>query len=111
MIDDFLIRRLWVTGDVGYCFVPSVGSSAGLFGARWISLTFDWVSAKVKVILVYAYNIAQDKMLPWEKLRPMLSFDGAITVLGDFNEITKLKERRNEGSFTISMKQFVDFIN
>lgn len=30
IVDDFLVRRLWVNADYGYSFIPSTGRSAGL---------------------------------------------------------------------------------
>lgn len=85
---------------MGFGFAPTVGLSVGLcwiwntslishasllYGTRWISLPFEWVSTNVWLILVYGHNNANDSALLWEKLKTLVDFDGIVIVMGDFN--------------------------
>lgn len=110
LVDDFLIRILQVDSDFGFSYVPLVGSSAGLCliwnsllvtkplvlqGDSWISLSFNWHNLIIRVILVYASSDVVSRRSVWLDLHQLLSFEGAILLMGDFNEVTCPAERFN----------------
>lgn len=80
-------------------------------GSRWISLTFAWEGRNVRIILVYASNVAAERLALWEDLNPLLSFPGAIVFLGDFNEILNPEERKGCFEVSASMLRFSSFVN
>lgn len=117
-IDGFLMRRLWSNLNFGFHFVPSMGQSVGLClirnsrlvvnhsvmnGSQWIAISFVWNSFNVQLVFVYASNSAADRLQLWEELQPVILFDGAFLILGDFNKITSSEERINCDSFSASM--------
>lgn len=73
---------------------------------RWISLTCDWFSSRIRVILVYAPNTLSSQQELWEELKELLSFDGSILMLGEYNQILKPDESQNCNAFTSSMLNF-----
>lgn len=46
-----------------------------------------------------------------EEIRPQFVFDGAVVVIGDFNEVTNISDRRNCDNLSSSARQFIRFIN
>ncbi|XP_050222663.1 uncharacterized protein LOC126672753 [Mercurialis annua] len=125
-VDDFLIRNLWPNLDFDYAWVPSVGASGGLIliwnsailnsvsiskGSRWICMDFFYQNSSYRHILIYASNVASERVLFWQELRLLLDVPMIIFLSGDFNEILRPEERLNCVGYSPSMLALNDFIN
>ncbi|XP_050211520.1 uncharacterized protein LOC126661702 [Mercurialis annua] len=126
LVDDFLVRKLWPNLDFMFDWIPSVGASGGLLliwnsvslsnvaiskGSRWIAMDFLFQGVSCRHILVYASNLAPERLLLWQELESLLSFNGTILISGDFNETIHPEDRLNGVGYTLSMLAFSDFVN
>ncbi|XP_050207537.1 uncharacterized protein LOC126656955 [Mercurialis annua] len=125
-IDIFLVRKLWPNLGFDFSWVPSVGSSGGLFiiwntvllqniemvsGTRWICLDFMFDSLSIRHILIYVSNLASERLSLWNDLLPLLIYPGLVFISGDFNEVLAPTERFNCLHYSPSMLALRDILN
>ncbi|XP_050217795.1 uncharacterized protein LOC126668650 [Mercurialis annua] len=126
IIDAFLVRKLWPNLDYGFDWVPSLGAFGGLLliwnsmlmqsvsiskGTRWICFDFSFNSYNIRHILIYASNLASERLSMWAELIPLIAFQGMVFVSGDFNDILTPEERLNCVGYSASMLALRDFLN
>ncbi|XP_050207802.1 uncharacterized protein LOC126657190 [Mercurialis annua] len=124
--DAFLVRKLWPNLDFDFAWVPSIGSSRGLLiiwnsvllsnitvvsGSCWICLDFMFHSFSIRHILIYASNLASERLSMWSELLPLTNYSGLVFISGDFNEVLCPAERLNCSKFSPSMVAIRDFLN
>ncbi|XP_050233241.1 uncharacterized protein LOC126681735 [Mercurialis annua] len=125
-VDAFLVRKLWPNLYFDFAWVPSVGPSSGLLviwntiilqntvivsGSRWICMDFTFNSLPIRHILVYASNLASERLSLWNELLPLSIYTGLVFISGDFNDVLSPAERFLCTDFLPSMIAFRDFLN
>ncbi|XP_050221486.2 uncharacterized protein LOC126671737 [Mercurialis annua] len=119
IVDYFVVKKIWPNLDFSFDWVPSIGASGGLLliwntillnnisvskGARWICLDFVHNNAYNRHILIYASNLASERLLLWHELSLLAAGE-------DFNETMTPEERWNGSDYTASMLALRDFVN
>ncbi|XP_050222649.1 uncharacterized protein LOC126672737 [Mercurialis annua] len=125
VVGEFLVSKLWPNLDYKFDFIPSVGASGGILliwnsmmnnvstskGHRCIVLDFLFDAVPCRHILIYASNVASERMVFWRDIQAFLCFPGTILISGDFNETLSPEDRLHGAGFTPSMVAFRDFVN
>lgn len=114
VVDDFLCRSLWGSSAVGFSFKPSVGAAGGIL-TLWdigevdicLSMSFEnclvvkgrFIKSNLdfSLVNVYAPCDSGGRQVLWERLGGLISNDIEVSwcILGDFNVIRTLEERRS----------------
>ncbi|GKV33388.1 hypothetical protein SLEP1_g41905 [Rubroshorea leprosula] len=127
-VDDDLSRTVWNSGDCGWVMKESIGASRGLLcfwnkknfdktgdhtGDGYLRISGEWGFHKVKCNLVNVYgpNDRQKRLKLWDELRNMITEEGGRwLIVGDFNAVRCLKERRGRTGESPDMREFDTFI-
>ena len=127
-ISIWTIRKLWGNHNVDWVHSPAVNGSGGLLVSwhneyfqvgsslitqRWICVFGKFISEAFScaVCVVYAPNSQSDRLELWNNLREFnqhLSIP--LLLMGDFNEVLNVAERRNASQTTVGMRNFGDMI-
>jgi mannosylglycoprotein endo-beta-mannosidase len=118
---DNFVASLWGSGDCDWASLPTVGNSGGILSiwnkvkltliftfigcvCDWVCLDFEEKNKKCFVINVYAKCNIRDKKSLWSNiLMSKEGFgDGLWCVVGDFNSVRDVHERRGVNSSSIS---------
>ncbi|XP_050232922.1 uncharacterized protein LOC126681423 [Mercurialis annua] len=125
-LDDFSVCKLWPNHDFQYEWIASTGASGGLLliwssvmlrnvstskGARWISMDFLFEDTSCRHILIYASNLASERVIFWQELSSLLEFASSIIISGDFNDILHPEDRLNSVGYSPSMLALGEFVN
>ena len=128
-INDKNVWKFWVDDEYKWTTVNAINSSDGLLCVwasefitnietmvreRWVCLKglVSIVNLRAAIILIYSlFNVA-DKHRMWEELLKLRSNLGVpMIVMGDFNEIRCLEERKGCLVLSSIMSKFDDWIN
>lgn len=124
VIDAFLINKLWAGSHIKFYFVPSKGRFGGLCFqwnfdivsnyvmdkvSCWISFPFDWDGYQVRITLIYVPNLAADRDILWDEIRPLFNFNGVVFLMGGFNEIVSPYERKGCTNIAPSVMRYCSF--
>ncbi|GLT90131.1 hypothetical protein SLE2022_080800 [Rubroshorea leprosula] len=126
--DDDLCRTMWNSNEIDWVMKESIGASGGLLciwnkknfaktkdftGDGYLRITGEWGLDKVKCNLVNVYgpNDRQKMLKLWDELEHMIIEEGGRWLLvGDFNAVRCLEERRGRTGESPDMKKFDEFI-
>jgi len=127
-VSQWEINKCWATQDVEWVHAPALNGSGGLIvswhkdafeaistfiGQRWICVlgTFAMENFRCAVCVVYAPNDQGGRRLLWGQLRNLRDkLSLPLIMVGDFNEVARIEERKDATQFTTSMRDFSDFI-
>jgi len=127
-ISVWTMKKLWGNQAVDWVHSPAENGSGGLVASwnkeifvaagslltrRWICVlgTFKQDSFSCALCVVYAPNTQRDRLQLWNDLRQLKQQLGLpLIMMGDFNEVVKLEERRNSTRMTVGMREFDEFI-
>jgi len=87
--------------------------ASSLLTSRWICVfgTFKQDDFSCAICVLYAPNNQRDRLQMWNNLRELKQQLGvSLILMGDFNEVLKLEERRNSTQVTVGMRELGDFI-
>lgn len=127
-LDNNQIGQLWGNYQFDWSFMPSRGLSGGILSS-WLvdswSVNFSFkgvgfvgVCAVSRGILIYVVNVYApcsliEKRKGWEELKRLkMSFArGEWCVVGDFNSVTSVEERRGRSGDGSNFQDIVEFNN
>ena len=127
-ISVWTMKKIWGNQRMEWIHHPAENGSGGLimtwnqdiFEAAGSLLTQRWICVIGKLIqdgfpcaicVVYAPNTARDRLQLWNNLRQFKQqLELPLIMMGDFNEVVHLEERRNLTQLTVGMREFGDFI-
>ncbi|XP_057746822.1 uncharacterized protein LOC130966078 [Arachis stenosperma] len=127
-ISKFDVARIWGCSNVGWEFVESVEASGGLLlvwdddmfrsnncykRERWLCV--EGVLTKnnfhCAFCLVYGAHGREEKRVVWEELSYIVCLcQVPVCLLGDFNEILHVEERKGASSLTGTAEDFKDWV-
>jgi len=124
----WLISKLWGHHNIGWAHIPAENSSGGilvswhhdsfkeirtLVSNRWICVFGEFVQEGFvcAICVLYAPNNQHERLELWNILRALRQhLSIPLILMGDFNEVVNLEERKNATHVTTSMKELRDFI-
>jgi len=122
------MMRCWGKQDTDWVHIPATNSSRGLIltwhkesfvavntflGQRWISVqgVFENDNFRCAVCVVYAPNDQRGRMTVWDQLRYLKQhLRLPLLIMGDFNEVVTIDERKGEMQFTSRMRELGDLV-
>ena len=122
------IRKIWGNQDVGWVHSSAVNGSGGLvvfwhhdafkgirslITQRWICVFGKFLEEDFEcaVCVVYAPNNQRERLELWNDLRAVRQqMSSPLVMMGDFNEVLTIEERRNATQRTVGMRDLGDFI-
>ena len=122
------MNKCWGTQNIEWNHVTARQHSGGLIFAwkqdafvqrnsfampRWLCVVGELQQEKLQCAfcLVYAPNSQQERLLVWNQLRAIkVSMNIPWVVMGDFNEVLYLSERRGAELITQGMRDFQNFV-
>ncbi|XP_016185123.1 uncharacterized protein LOC107626735 [Arachis ipaensis] len=127
-ISKYDVARIWGNSTVGWEFVGSVGAAGGLLlmwddmmfkqsscykGERWLCIegVLTKNNFKCAYCLVYGAHGREEKRLVWEELSYIAGLcQVPFCLLGDFNEILQVEDRKGEMSLSVSAEEFKSWV-
>ena len=119
--------KCWGKQDIDWVHIPASNSSGGLIlmwqkeaflavnsflGQRWICVqgVFTNDDFRSAVCVVYAPNDQRGRRSVWNQLRDLKHhLKLPLVLMGDFNEVISLEERKGAEQFTPSMRELGEF--
>ncbi|GLT88941.1 hypothetical protein SLE2022_069480 [Rubroshorea leprosula] len=127
-VEGTLCKMLWFSDEFDWVMKESDGASGGLLcvwnslefvkqgeflGDGFLGITGEWGSKKMKCnfVNVYAPTDRHKKVKLWAELRQrIMDEEGIWMIIGDFNAVTCIEERRGRTGESPEMKEFDDFV-
>ncbi|GLT99814.1 hypothetical protein SLE2022_172280 [Rubroshorea leprosula] len=119
---------LWGSDNYGWEMKGSIGASGGLLciwnsmefvkqgvllGDGFLCISGEWGPKRLKCnfVNVYASNDKQKKVKLWEELRQMImEEEGRWMIVGDFNAVRNINERKGKTGESQDMREFDEFV-
>ena len=126
---DQFVTNLWGSDDVKWAEVGAVERSGGILcmwdsnflteeniirGDRWVCVCgfVQDMQMKVAICTIYGFHDSANKTRMWQELLEIRErLDRPMLIMGDFNEIRHIHERKGCSSRTRSMDEFHDWIS
>ncbi|XP_057733783.1 uncharacterized protein LOC130948945 [Arachis stenosperma] len=128
IISKYDVARIWGTSSVGWEVVESVGAAGGLLlmwddmifkrsncykGERWVCIEglVTKNNFQCAVCLVYGAHGREKKRVVWEELSYVAGLcQVPFCLLGDFNEILQIEDRKGATSLPVSAEEFKSWV-
>ncbi|KAL4276900.1 hypothetical protein AHAS_Ahas20G0253400 [Arachis hypogaea] len=128
VISKYDVARIWENSTVGWEFVESVGAAGRLLlmwddmmfqksncykGDRWLCIegVLTKNNFQCAYCLVYGAHGREEKRVIWEELSYIAGLcQGPFCLLGDFNEILQVEDRKGLTSFPVSAEEFKSWV-
>jgi len=127
-VSSWHMQKLWGNQKIDWVHSNAENGSGGLLlswhtevfeaassfiTSRWICVlgTFKQDEFSCAICVIYAPNNQRDRLQMWNTLREFKQQLGLpLILMGDFNEVLKLEERRNSSQVTVGMRELGDFV-
>ncbi|XP_015937403.1 uncharacterized protein LOC107463174 [Arachis duranensis] len=128
VISKYDVARVWGSSTVGWEFVESVGAAGGLLlmwddmmfqksncykGERWLCVegVLTKNNFQCAYCLVYGAHGREEKRVVWEELSYIAGLcQVPFCLLGDFNEILQVADRKGGMSLSVSAEEFKSWV-
>ncbi|GMI80139.1 hypothetical protein HRI_001683200 [Hibiscus trionum] len=128
LVSEFLVKKIWVSDKCEFAYSPSIGRSGGivicwdedrfkvsrtLVEERFVCIEGCWLSDNWMCGFMGIYapcDIEQQRIL-WERLLTVMgNSEVPWCLIGDFNMVTCLEERRGCAMTNRGIDEFVEFV-